>query len=444
MRRNIFVCFVTGFALWLAGCSHSPVLSPLAGVASSAGARPAGVKPHLSVSGGLITHVVIIVQENRTFDNLFNGFPGADSAQSGVDSHGNSVALVKRPLWSTSDPDHTHLGFERAFDGGKMDGFDKLRNSGHLAKFSYSYTDPTQVQQYWLLALQNTLADRMFQTNSGPSFPAHLYLIAAQSPFASENPHGGSSWGCDSAPGAKVSAINPSTGNEYVYGFPCFDYQTLGDEMDAAGVTWRYYAPSASGIWSAYNAIGHIRHGPDWGSNIYSAPSRYNPVADFAAGNMADVTWVAPAGVDSDHPNKTGDDGPAWVASLVNAIGQGPNFSNTVVFVMWDDWGGWYDHVAPPQVDAYGLGMRVPLIVISPFAKHGYVSHVQHDFGSVLRFTEENFGLAMLGGADSRADDLVDCFDFTQPMHPFKPVPVSRSRAIGKRPPIADDPPDDY
>ena len=397
-------------AVVIAGCSSSATQ----GIVSSQYRGPLNGPQH-----GIIKHVVIIIQENRTVDNLFNGYPGIDTAQSGLDSQGNTIQLVKRPLFQPGGPDHDHTSFESAYDNGKMDGFDKIKNGRNIPDLSYSYTDPADVQPYWQMAQKYVIADRMFQSNSGPSFPAHQYLIASQSPWADENPTG-APWGCDAPPGTTVNALN-SAGQEYVYGFPCFDYQTIADELDGQGISWRYYTPLAAGVWSAFDAVKHIRYGPDWNSDIASF-NAYTPAKDFALGDMADVTWVVPTGYNSDHPNHVGDHGPQWVSSLVNAIGNGPDWDSTAIFIVWDDWGGWYDHVAPTQLDVYGLGLRVPLLVISPYARQGYISHVDHEFGSIMRFTEETFNLQTLAAADARSDDLLDCFDFSQSPQPFKPI----------------------
>ena len=158
-------------------------------------------------------------------------------------------------------------------------------------------------------------------------------------------------------------------------------------------------------------AIRHLREGADW-SNVIVPQT--NVLADIAAGNLAQVTWVIPNGEQSDHALSTDGTGPSWVASIVNAIGNSPYWADTAIILTWDDWGGWYDHVAPSIQNAYEYGFRVPLVVISPYAKSAYVSHVTHDFGSILHFIEATFGLPSLGYADARADDLSDCFDFIQ------------------------------
>jgi phospholipase C len=396
-------------ALLLVGCATHSSFSP-APRHDSALIRPA-TTPHFQ-------HIVLIIQENRSVDQIFNGMPGADTQSWGYDSTGKVIQLVPRPLWQTIDPGHGHGDMENAYDGGKMDGFDKVSNTNLLdpsAKktpdYSYSYTQQSDVQPYWDLASQGNFSNRMFQSNMGPSFPAHQYLIAAQSPFASENPaKSGGPWGCDSNAGSTVKALN-AQGVEYVYGPPCFDYQTLGDEMDAAGVSWRYYDPLPKDQWNAYDAIHHIRYGPDWTSGAHFRTfQNYTPAQDFQSGNMASVTWVIPAGGDSDHPNTIGDAGPAWVASLVNAIEAGPDASTTAVIITHDDDGGWFDHVAPPVRDVYGPGFRVPLIVISPYTTPGSFNSDTHDFGSILHFVEDNFGLGQLSVDDAQADDLSDCF----------------------------------
>ena len=186
---------------------------------------------------------------------------------------------------------------------------------------------------------------------------------------------------------------------------------------------WRYYAASPKDIWSEYEAIRPIFYGPDWQTDIVAPETRILTDPSGANGTLAAVTWVTPTWAESDHPGSgNAGEGPQWVASVVNAIGQSHFWNSTAIFIVWDDWGGWYDHVAPPQLDSMGLGFRVPLIVVSPYARAQYVSHVEHEFGSILKFSEKVFGLPALAASDARADDLSDCFDFTQPPAPFSPI----------------------
>jgi phospholipase C len=404
-----------GSCLLIAGC----------GQGDSAPSAAPQVRAH-------IQHVVVIFQENRSFDNLFNGFPGADTVQSGND-YGTTVPLQPVPLNLGIDVDHSHTGWVEDYDNGAMDGFahvQPLSGPFPYPSFPYAYVPQDDTVPYWTLAHEYTLADRMFQSNTGPSFIAHQYLIAGQSGETDENPTNPNlpnltTWGCDSPPATTVALLGPN-GTDLPGIFPCFNYPTLADLMDAQGTSWRYYAPTAgtaSYIWSAYDAIQHIRFGSDWTSNVVSPNTRF--FADIASGNLAQMTWIVPAFAYSDHPspNATGE-GPDWVGDLVNAIGQSPFWNSTAILISWDDWGGWYDHVKPPQVDLMGLGFRVPLIVVSPWARQGYISHQQHEFGSFLRFAEEAFSLPSLGTRDAVSDDLSDCFDWTQTPTAFVPVPT--------------------
>jgi phospholipase C len=363
--------------------------------------------PTVPTAATAVQHIVVIMQENRSFDNLFNGFPGADTVQSGM--KGNTpVPLTVIPLGNGPDVDHSHTGWWQQWDNGKMDGFD---NNGTM--LPYSYISPAETVPYWTMAKNFTLGDRMFQSNTGPSFVAHQYMIAGQSGNASENPNGGV-WGCDAPSTETVALIGPN-GTDLPGVYPCFDYETMADLLDAKGVSWRYYAPGPTTdqyfIISAFQAIRHIRFGPDWQNDVVSPET--NVLSDIAKGQLAQVTWVIPSLNNSDHPGAP-PNGPDWVASIVNAIGQSPFWNSTTIFISWDDWGGFYDHVPPPQVDAMGLGFRVPVLVVGPYVKRGYVSHVTHESGGFLRYTEEVFNLPSLGTRDSVSDDFNDCFDYTQ------------------------------
>jgi phospholipase C len=331
------------------------------------------------------------------------------------------------------------------YDGGKMDGADKIAyycDPGTLncppANPQFHYVNPSEVQPYFQMAEQYTFADRMFQTNQGPSFPAHQFIISGTSAptatskmYAAENvvlpptATTNTDAGC-SGPAGETVALIDAMGSESQSQFPCFEHPALVDLLDAKGISWRYYAPSAGSIWTAPNAIQHLRNGADWQNVIIP---QTNVLSDIAHGQLAQVTWVIPDGHASDHARITDGSGPSWVASIVNAIGNSQYWSTTAIFITWDDWGGWYDHVPPPILNSYEYGFRVPLIVVSPYAKKGYVSHITHDFGSILRFTEETFHLGNLGYADALADDLSDCFDFTQKVAVYKPFSAKVSAA---------------
>ena len=434
-----------------------------------------------STTAAAIKHVVIIFQENRTPDNLFQDpvliARGADIARNGRNSHGQTIPLGPIDLGTTGsnpqnyDLGHKHSAFVAMYDGGKMDGADLIECSPAAgatcpANPQFMYVKPADVQPYFALAEQYTFADRMFQTNQGPSFPAHQFIISgtsaptATSPlFAAENTVAPT--GCIAALTTLVTMID-AAGSEKAQPpqYPCFEHPTLTDLLDAKGLTWRYYAPSPGSIWTGPDAIEHICRqqsvngvltckGPLWTNNVIIPQSKI--LTHIADGQLAQVSWVIPDGLESDHAKINDGGGPSWVASIVNAIGNSPYWTNTAIIIAWDDWGGWYDHVAPKVVDdglswgsGYVYGFRVPLIVVSPYAKAAHISHVTHDFGSILKFIETTFSLASLGYADVAADDLSDCFDFTQPPLAFKPIPAAVPAAFfinDKRPPT--DPDDD-
>jgi phospholipase C len=388
-----------------------------------------------------IRHVVIIYQENRTPDYLFQGVPGADISKNGIDSHGDTVTLHPVSLASGYDLGHGHNYFISDYDNGKMDGFDsRLPPNLHLRPFGYA---PAQeVKPYFEMATEYVFADRMFQSNQGPSFPAHLYIVTGTAPAQNQfevagNPydsktHDGLPGGCDARHSAVVDTIDPSNGHSGPTPYPCFDHSTLSDLLDQKSVSWHYYqSHRGAGRWEAFDAIKHVRYSSDYKNVIVPSTKILD---DIAKHRLPEVSWVMPSEPWSDHAGRSATTkGPSWVAAIVNALGQSSYWNDTAIFVTWDDWGGWYDHVAPPIDNYYELGFRVPLIVISPYAKKGYVSKAQHEFGSILAFTEEAFGIAKgsLGSTDRRADDLMDAFDFTQRPRafqkidapPFKPGP---------------------
>ncbi len=427
-----------------------------------------------------IQHVVVIFQENRTPDNLFHDpvliARGADIASSGVNSQGQTILLSPVDLGTTGsnpqnyDLNHAHLAFVSMYDGGKMDGADLISCSPPAncppnahPNPQFMYVNPSDVQPYFALAEQYTFGDRMFQTNQGPSFPAHQFIISGTSAptatsnlFAAENPSGGA--GCIALAGSTVPLID-SSGKESSSQYPCFEHPTLSDLLDAKGISWRYYTPSAGSIWTGPDAIQHICQaqtqngqlvctGGAWGNVIIP---QTQVLTDIANNQLAAVSWVIPNGRASDHAESNDGSGPSWVASIVNAIGNSSYWSNTAIIITWDDWGGWYDHVAPPQVQlncaqwgcGYVYGFRVPVIVVSPYAQAADISHTPHDFGSILRFIEETFGLPSLGYADAYADDLSDCFNFNQTPLKFQAIPaaVSAEQFLNDRRPPTD--PDD-
>ncbi len=423
--------------LALTACSiGSRAASPSSG---AAGVVPGSVRVNGLASGaGKIEHVVIVVQENRSFDDLFQGYPGADTVSSGKTKSGKTVALKPIALTTQYDIDHSTNAMFAACDGTgklpgtdcKMDGFDQEQRLGGPLRGQYAYVPHDESKPYFDMAHEWVLADSMFQSHLDESFVSHQYIIAAQAqssvniPFVPE-------WGC----GNKQSYVETIHKNR-TFGRPqltCFDYTTLGDELDNANLSWRFYtskvADPADGVWSGYQAVRHIRYGPDWKKDVITPQKRF--LRDVASGTLENVTWITPTCEESDHVNCGGGFGPSWVAAVVNAVGNSPFWNTTAIFVMWDDWGGLYDHVPPAHLDDDGLGFRVPLLVISPYAKSGYVSHVHYEHGSILKFAEDVFGLGRLAASDTRANSpAADCFDFAQPPRPFVPIQAPKGPAF--------------
>ncbi len=431
---------------------------------------------------GKINHVVIIFQENRTPDSLFHDpvliSRGADIASSGLNSQNQTIPLTPVSLVTEYDMAHSHKAFLAEWNGGLMNGADQVHvncppGNPNCAppNAPYQYVKASDVQPYFTMAETYTFGDRMFQTNQGPSFPAHQYIVSGSSSVSeksnfnvAENPTNTNQalTGCIAPSDTVVKVIDttdsdPAT-NETQTIYPCTDRPTLTDLLDAKSIDWKYYTPVVGSIWTAPNAIEHMC-GPDapppngtncvgaeWNNHVVIGKS--NVLDDIGAGKLAPVSWVIPTAQASDHAGNSQDTGPSWVASIVNAIGNSKYWSDTAIIITWDDWGGWYDHVPPPQIhNSYEVGLRVPLIVVSPYARAAYISHMNHDFGSILKFIENTFSLPEIdpavGYADSRSDDLSDCFNFNQTPLTFKTIqaPLDAKYFLNDKSPAG--PPDD-
>jgi phospholipase C len=426
-----------------------------------------------------IQHVVIIIQENRSFNNLFYGYPGAKTATYGLDSKREKITLQPIGLATTWDVSHNFQAFITACNGtGKtpgtncqMNGFDKIGwtcGGGGEPKCPkgvkyppYSYVPHSQTAPYFSMAKQYVLADQMYASNLDvSSFVSHQYIIAGQASHTVNYPD--TFWGCPGGATDKSYTLNDqrevsSTADRVV----CFDNKTLGDELDDAKLPWAFYTypvgSSASdpckgdagsdptfaetnGIWSAYQAIHHICYGPDWKKDVIQNATQF--LTDVPSGKLATVTWITPTCKNSDHATCDGNTGPSWVASLVNAVGESKFWSTSAIFVFWDDPGLWYDPEPPAYVDYDGLGFRVPLLIISPYAKKGVVSHTHYEHGSILKFVEDEFGLHWLAASDHRANSPDDAFDFTQSPRSFVKIqaPYDRSYFLHQPPDLR--PPD--
>jgi phospholipase C len=387
-----------------------------------------------------IKHVVFIVQENRSFNNLFMGYPGATTATYGYDTKRQKIELQPIVLQTQWDLPHSLGAFVQSCHGrGKLRGTDcRMDGWSKEAAFgasvppdpAYGYVPRSETAPYWAMAKQYVLADRMFQSQLDGSFVAHQYIVAAYADHTVDLPS--AQWGCE---GGKSDTVATLTAQREVGPSieTCFDIPSIATEADAAGVSWRFYAMGVNeggGMWSSYQAESRIYDHPDWKNDVISPPSQF--ITDVGKGKLADVTWITPSYPDSDHAGVMSKGGPAWVASLVDAVGASKFWKNTAIFVTWDDWGGWFDPVKPVYEDYDGLGFRVPLLIISPYAKQGSVTHVQYETSSVLRFMEDNFGLAQLAPSDKRANDPANdpaVFDFTQKPRAFKKISGSKPAA---------------
>jgi phospholipase C len=380
-----------------------------------------------------IKHVVIFIKENRSFDNYFGKFPGATGATTGVTSTGAVVPLVPAPDVEASDLCHEASCTVTAINGGKMNGFNLMQDSvQHYTPIpnlrSYVQFSENGIPNYWAYASTFTLADHMFSSISGPSFPNHLYTIAAQSAGVNSSPfmlqpngtyiETNTMWGCDLPAGWMVQVRSPSS-KAVTTAYPCFDFPTLGDMVDAAhasnpAITWRSYAPTQGQlgyVWNAYDAINHIRNGPDWSANVVPDTQF---ITDAQSGNLPSLSWVVTDFQTSDHPPYSVCAGENDTVARINAVMQGPDWGSTAILVTWDDFGGFYDSVDPPQITTYGLSIRLPLLIISPYAKPAYISHTVYSFESMLSFAENILGLDPLMQADLTANNLGDSFDFAQ------------------------------
>lgn len=365
---------------------------------------PAGV----ATAARPITNAIFIVQADRSFNDLFAGYPGADSSFDGGTHTGTLVQLKAVPL---SAPPCAIAGygpsaFVTAYARGEMDGWDLLDRDDPLCPYTYVRSDIP----YRTLAREFTVGDRTFTSSVLGEFAGMQYLIAGSAQIAPGTYAVGVTepGGCDSPPGAATIVLRH--GKIQRNGpFPCFAYPTIATLLDKGHVSWKWYAAKNS-PWNPWEFIKYVRDGPDW-SNV-SMPET-NVFADLKNGKLASVSWVTPSLANSDDPTSQNAGGPAWVKSLVDAVRHSKYWSHTAIVVLWDDGGGgqFFDPVAPPQLSDVGLGFRVPLLAVSPFARTGYVAHEEFETGgSTLRFIEDNWKLGSLRTTDSNSASVGELF----------------------------------
>ncbi|HVS50123.1 MAG TPA: alkaline phosphatase family protein, partial [Candidatus Dormibacteraeota bacterium] len=409
--------------------------------------------------------------ENRSFDQYFGTYSGADglpvqNGQFTVCVPDPATKTCVKPYHDSSDLNyggpHGQTNATADINGGKMDGFiaEALRgqkavcsspddpNCGGNGKSGGSdvmgYHDAREIPNYWKYAQDFVLQDHMFEPNASWSLPEHLFMVSEWSAKCSNAADPQSCVNALQNPGQAAAKTNGSTPN------PLYAWTDLTYLLHKNSVSWKYYVaqgtqpdcednqatcaalPQTVGtpnIWNPLPWFTTVQQDGQLG-NIQTIGNFY---ADAKSGKLPAVSWVVPNGKVSEHPTALVSDGQTYVTTLINAIMSGPNWDSTAIFLSWDDWGGFYDHVAPPTVDVNGYGLRVPGIVISPYAKHGYIDHQTLSFDAYVKFIEDDF----LGGqrldpkTDGRPDprptvretapalgDITQAFDFSQPPRP--------------------------
>jgi phospholipase C len=446
----------------------------LAAVAAVTFVTNVGSGPASATSGiQKIRHVIVIMQENRSFDSYFGTYPGADGIPPGVCVPDPEAGNCQRPYHDAQDVNNGGPHGEPAaisdIDGGKMDGFVRTAESANR-RCAYAH-DPecgaqhpdvmgyhtrAEVPVYWSYADNYVLQDHMFEPNLGWSLPSHLFMVSGWSAYCKRP---GDPMSCSSDL-RLYGFINGSHGD--------YSWTDLTYLLHRAHVSWAYYIKDgvqpdcADGDMACTAAAQNTK-----------TPSIWNPLPDFTTvrqdrqlsniqdiskfyeaavrGDLPAVSWVIPSDAVSEHPPAPVSAGENYVRTLVNAVERSPEWSSTAIILSWDDWGGFYDHVVPPSVDGNGYGLRVPGIVISPYARKGFIDHQTLSFDAYLKFIEDDFlGAQRLdpksdGRPDPRPDvrenapnlgDLTRDFDFSQAPRPpivepaYHPLPRREQNAI--------------
>jgi phospholipase C len=364
-----------------------------------------------------IKRVIYLMLENRSFDNMFGKYPGANGTTMGL-KDGKEQPLIRCPEWLPGDLPHDRAAYLNCVNGGKFDHFD---TGMYGDVYAYTQFDPDQVRNYFAWADDYVLCDNFFSSVAGPSFPNHFFFIAGQSGGTIDNPENIKtevvngkrlkSWGCDAFGDDVYVFVKDDKGNLTKHQ-SCFDFPTVPQQLSQAGVSWAYYSavPGEPGyFWNALNGIGPIFH-----TDVFHEHTRPvdRVIKDIEANRLPAVTWVTPRFELSDHPPFSTCFAQNWATDIVNAVMKSDMWMHTAIFLAWDEWGGFYDHVHPPHVDQVGLGFRVPALVISPYAKKGYIDHAEGEFSTPLRFIADNWGLPYLTKRIERTHSFEHAFRF--------------------------------
>lgn len=417
-----------GAGLFLSSC-FGPRVSTAPRPRPSFGPAPGSVDTRWPID-----RVVYLMLENRSFDNLFGRFPGARGTRTGV-RLGREVPLIRCPEWLPGDLAHDTPSWRASLNGGAMDGF---AIGAYGPTFAYSQFSQHDIPNYFYWGKEFVLCDNFFASVAGPSFPNHLFFIAGQAGGAIDNPENirtrwlndgrvFKSWGCD-AFGEHVFVLAEDEGGNLIRRSTCFSFETVGQQLSERDIDWAFYSadPYQAGyIWQSYSAIRDVFHDEElWDEHIWPVDDL---MRDIEAGALPSVTWITPRYQLSDHPPFSTRHAHNWVTDVVNGIMRSSMWERVAIFITWDEWGGLYDHVAPPRIDRVDLGFRVPMLVISPFAKRGYVDDAFGEFSAPLRFIADNWGLAHLPGRIRRSHGFEHVFDFSQEPRPADPRPRVRA-----------------
>src|SRR5258706_7086143 len=371
-----------------------------------------------------IKHLIVIMQENHTFDNYFGTYPGANGIPDGtkmpIDPQNPQAGFVEP--WhvgesSITDPSHSASTFQEQFDNGKMDGFvsalDRRNQDGRIAM---GYYDDRDIPYYWNLADHYVLFDRFFSSAKDGSFANHIYLAAATRPASMRQPE-----------------LSKQLAN----------VPTIFDRLQEAGISWKFYVQNYDATITYRNTesrgirpsevIGvqllnfdRFIDDPVLSSHIVDLSQYYK---DLRQETLPAVAYIVPSG-SSEHPPQNPRGGQRFMKALIQELMRSAAWSSSAFLLLYDDWGGWYDHVSPPQIDAYGYGPRVPALLISPYAQEGYIDSTQLDFTSILKFIEENWSIAPLTERDAKANNFLSAFDFEQQPRPAEFLPLSRDNIL--------------
>jgi len=445
------------------GPSAPPTRTPVANAPTPSATASPSARASMFGPDSPIEHVVFIIKENRSFNHYFATYPGAvgtttgGTIRCGADrcEDADVVRLERAPDVMPHDLGHCFLCGVVAINGGRMNGFNQMNglrpaNPSEdeqelgVDLLGYTYFTRSGIPNYWAYADRFVLADHFFTSMYGPTFPEHLFTVAASSNLIVGNKVQKSLPGsyCDDetevAPRFRDRLTEEQIARimfleEHITEDPgyfeeirsmwhqfrlCFDMEVLPDALERAGVSWKYYV--TTNAWNnALQAIRHIRFGPMW--KRVQPPAAF--LADLRNGRLPEVSWLVPPSIYDEHPGngKSVCAGENWTVQQINALMRSPYWRSTVVVVVWDDFGGFYDPVAPPHLDILGLGPRTPALIISPYTRRGdnrlggFVDHTTYEFSSVLHVIELLHGLGPLTERDAQADPLSGALDFDRP-----------------------------